>query len=138
MEMKNAVNSQCVIWFMQEIYYVWLTSTVLWMDCSNLHLIWNNKMISLLYKSFADMLQILSSFKILLFYIFFVKIQDNQVWKLQHMVEPKRWNLVLALCSVFNPYPGCTAVIMAIITDSLLGNRIYTKCNLMQREYQYL
>ena len=71
-------------------------------------------MISLLYKSFADMLQILSSFKILLFYIFFVKIQDNQVWKLQHMVEPKILNLVLILCFVFNPYPGCTAVIMAI------------------------
>ena len=28
----------------------WLTSTVLWMNCSNLHLILNKKMVSLLYK----------------------------------------------------------------------------------------
>ena len=29
------------IWFMQEIYCEWLTPTVLWMNCSNLHLMWN-------------------------------------------------------------------------------------------------
>ena len=38
------------IWFMQEIYCEWLTPTVLWTNDSNLYLMQNKKMVSLLYK----------------------------------------------------------------------------------------
>ena len=43
MDVNNAVNSQRVIWFMQVIYYEWLTLTVLWMNSSNLHLMWSKR-----------------------------------------------------------------------------------------------
>ena len=43
-------NSQRIMWFIQGIYYKWLTSRILWMNCSNLHLIWITKAVSLLYK----------------------------------------------------------------------------------------
>ena len=50
MEAKNAVISQRFIWFVRRIYYESLISTVLWISCRNLHLMWNKNIVSLLYK----------------------------------------------------------------------------------------
>ena len=65
MEVGNAVNSQHIIWFMQGIYYERLTSAVLWMNCSNLCLMWNIRILSLLYsfhRHVADLIFILCLF----------------------------------------------------------------------------
>ena len=40
LEVKNALISERITRVMQGIYHEWLTSTVLWMKCSNLHLMW--------------------------------------------------------------------------------------------------
>ena len=127
MEVKDGVNSQRVIWFMWGIYYEWLTSTVLWMNYSKLHLMWNIKMVSLLYKRlqaccnngsyFMSVLKIKHSSpgshdKVVYMNFFCFACKSNQVWKLQYMVEPKILNLVLILCFVYNPYPDFTAVMM--------------------------
>ena len=108
-EVKNTVNSQRIVWFMQGIYYAWLTSIVLWMGCSNLHLMWK-KMVSLLCKflqaccksgpHFKSVLKIVyrlpdSHDKI----IYMIVYKWIQVWMLQYMVEPEISSLVLNLCS---------------------------------------
>ena len=108
---RNALNIHCIICFMKEIYYDWLLTTVLWMNCSNLHLIWSYKMVSCLHKilktfwtsspHFMSVLKIVhrspgSHDKVVYKVIFCYAYKSNQV------------------IIVYNQHPGCTAVMMTI------------------------
>ena len=89
MEVKNAVNNQRIIWFMEGTYYEWLISTVLWMNCNNLHVIWSKKMVFLLYTflqvCFKSGPYIISAMKIV--HRSPRSLVRSSIWV--HMVEPK-------------------------------------------------
>ena len=117
---KNAVNSQGIIWFMQGICYEWLNINSFTNECSNLHSIKNKNIFSLLYKFFQtccesgpyfmSVLKIVgrqpgSHDKVIYMNFFYNVYKSNQVRKLQYMVIPEIQSLVLIFCFVCNPYP---------------------------------
>ena len=86
--MKNAVNSQRTIWFMQGIYYEWLTPIVLWMNCSNLHLMCNNKVVL-----FAVQIWYANANLILILFLFRKLFIDHKA----AMIRSSIWNFLLCL-----------------------------------------
>ena len=142
------------IWFLQGIYFEWLTSNVLWINRCNLHLMWNKKMVSLLYEflqacckfgpHFLSVRKIVhtspgSHNKFIYMNCFCYAHKSEQVWELQYMLAPEISSLVLILCFACNLYPGYQDDDLGVcflnlenanawvVTYSLLGNLIPAK-----------